>query len=180
MIETPALPASDTITVPRALILDKTINGEPLTTLLHLLACPTCWTVHALYDHGFNRTTAKKSLDTLTRAGYYRRSTVETGDDTLVTIELATTPGEFAPPVCISRVFFAARNGLVKIDATIILPQKLSELEREGGPVELIGTLQGGPGRRDKIHNALRAMDAGDRWFRDGEALRAYLAAVTE
>ncbi len=171
---------SDHLPISRALLLDETVQGEPLAALLHMLACPTCWTVHALYGHGFNRTTVKASLDTLTRAGYYRRTATDiSGGDILTSIELATVPGEFGPPVCISRVFFAARaDGLVKIDATIILPQKLNELELLGHPIELIADVQGGPGLRDQIHGTLDHLHAGDRWFRDGDELRAYAREV--
>lgn len=169
------------ITIPRELILDRGIQGEPLLALLHLSACPTCWTVQGLHEHGFNRTTVKVSLDTLTRAGYYRRTATDiaTGD-ILTMVEVATRPGQFGPPVCISRVFFAARDGLVKIDSTIVLPQKLQQLEREGGPIKLIANIQGGPGRRDKVHDLLSHLHEGDRWFRDSAGLRSYIAAVWE
>lgn len=171
---------SDTIAVPRALLMRKDLREGPLDVLLHLLACDTCWTTQGLYEHGFNRTAAQNALNELTGKDLYRRFNTETEDgDTLINVEVATTPGKFGPPVCLSRAFFAARDGLVMIGTSIVLRSRLRKLEDEGGPFTLIAEIQGGFGLVEKFCERFDHHRVEDKWFTDCPEIRDYIAGVS-
>lgn len=170
---------SDTITLPRELLLRKELRGGLLDVLMHLLACDTCWTAHALYEHGFNRTSAAASLKELAKLGYYRRSEVLTDDDTLVTVALATTPGAYGPPVCLSRVFFVVQDDLIMVGTSIMLPSRLRQLEEEHGPLTLVADIQGGWGLETRFCERFARYYLGDRWFEDCKPIRDFIAEVS-
>lgn len=167
------------ISIPHELVLDPALRGNPLSALLHLLVCEKCWTAADLHRHGYGRASVANALESLTRQGHYRRNTETLANgETLVTVELAIRPGEFSTPVVISRVYFVGRENLIKIGTTADLPSRLYQLEREGGPLDLLAAIEGGPVLEDKIHEAFARYRVHGEWFRDCQPLRHFIAEV--
>lgn len=173
--------ANVTLSIPIDVALTQTLAPRAVGVLVHLLACGQCHTVHDLCEHGqFGRASTRTDLDDLTRHGYYHRDEITTAaGDTLVTVEVASRPYEFGPPVTISRVYFAGRGGLIKIGTTVHLRLRIRQLGYDGGPVTLLTSIPGGPVLEEKLHRRFAAHRHQGEWFHDCAPLRQYLDSLT-
>lgn len=162
--------------LPNETALDPNLDPAALGVLVHLLACEECYTHADLVDHGFGRAATRTALNVLERHGYYgtEKMTRSDGDEVLL-VHLASKAGQFAPPVCVSRVYFIQRGDLIKVGTTTRLPQRLRELEREGGPVSLLGALAGGAVLEQQLHRRFQKHLVKSEWFNDCKDIRDYI-----
>jgi hypothetical protein len=78
------------------------------------------------------------------------------------------------------RVYFMAREGLIKIGMSSNVQKRMQEVSRgssmiEGmtvGPVELLGTVSGGRVREKRLHLQFQDLRVGGEWFQDAPELR--------
>lgn len=168
-------PHTVALSLPNEVIFEGLTPGT-LGILIHLLACPRCFTASDLMAHGAaTRAGARNALDELTRTGHYRRH--EDPDDAAY-VQIAMLPGAYGPWVCVSRVYFVERDDLIKIGTTVHLPERLRQLGYKGGPVTFLAAEPGGRVLECEIHQRFAKHHVGGEWFHPTRALRAYIRNV--
>lgn len=173
--------ADGEFSIPLELALNVDLHPTSRSLLIHLLACRRCHSTTDLVENGVaTRAQARNATEELTRHRYYRTSNITQAGDTLKMVQVAARPGAYGRKVCVSRVYFVARDGLIKIGTTTQLRARLRQLAYDGGPVTLLADIKGGPVLEEKLHQRFITYRVHGEWFEDHEALRDYIAGLGE
>ncbi|GAA1590755.1 hypothetical protein GCM10009678_86290 [Actinomadura kijaniata] len=178
----PPVETNGELAVPLPLLLASTLAPASVGVLLHLVACPRCFTGADLHEHNvIGRAAAKTAITELIEKDYYRSEERPTRDgDQLRCVQIALVPGQFGPAHCLSWVYFVSRGGLIKIGTTAALSTRIRQLGYDGGPVTVEALITGGPVMEARFHQELARHRVHGEWFTDGPAVRRVIDQINK